>query len=79
VSVPLELVTQKTSVSALNASALNPSIAWQFEVQGGTLRLNADLRGLQLAMVTLEGGAIKVDLALPSYACAVDYNILGNW
>ncbi len=59
--------------------ALNPSIAWQFEVQGGTLRLNADLRGLQLAMVTLEGGAIKVDLALPSYACAVDYNILGNW
>jgi hypothetical protein len=35
--------------------ALNLSIAWQFEVQGGTWRLDADLRGLQLTMVTFGG------------------------
>ena len=58
--------------------ALNPSIAWQFEVQGGTLRLNADLRGLQLAMVTLEGGAIKVDLALPRPSGTVPIRIRGG-
>jgi uncharacterized membrane protein len=58
--------------------ALNPSIAWQVEVQGGTLRLNADLRGLQLTMVTLEGGAIKVDLALPRPSGTVPIRIRGG-
>jgi hypothetical protein len=58
--------------------ALNPSIAWQFEVQGGTWRLDADLRGLQLTMVTLEGGASKVDLALPRPSGTVPIRIRGG-
>jgi uncharacterized membrane protein len=58
--------------------ALNPSIAWQFEVHGGTFRLNADLRGLQLTMVALEGGAIKVDLALPRPSGTVPIRIAGG-
>ena len=58
--------------------ALNPSIAWQFEVQGGSLRLNADLRGLRLTRVTLEGGAIKVDLALPRPSGTVPIQIRGG-
>ena len=58
--------------------ALNPSIAWQFEVHGGTLRLKADLRGLQLTMVTLEGGAVKVDLALPRPSGTVPIRIRGG-
>jgi hypothetical protein len=58
--------------------ALNPSIVWQFEVQGGTLRLNADLRGLQLSMVTLAGGASRVDLALPRPSGTVPIRIRGG-
>jgi hypothetical protein len=58
--------------------ALNPSISWQFEVQGGSFRLNADLRGLQLTTVTLEGGAIKVDLALPRPSGTVPIRIRGG-
>jgi uncharacterized membrane protein len=45
--------------------ALNDSIPWEFEVQGGTWRLTADLRGLQLSMVKLDGGSNKVNLRLP--------------
>jgi uncharacterized membrane protein len=58
--------------------ALNPSVAWQLEVQGGTWRLNADLRGLQLTTVTLRGGAIKVDLALPRPSGTVPIRIRGG-
>ena len=45
--------------------ALNDSIPWDFEVQDGAWRLTADLRSLQLSMVTLDGGANKVTLRLP--------------
>jgi hypothetical protein len=45
--------------------ALNASIPWEFRVQLGAWRLTADLRDLQLSMVTFEGGANKVDLRLP--------------
>jgi uncharacterized membrane protein len=45
--------------------ALNGSIPWEFEVQEGAWRLTADLRDLQLSMLTFEGGANKVDLRLP--------------
>jgi uncharacterized membrane protein len=45
--------------------ALNPSIPWEFQVQEGAWRLTADLRDLQLSMVTFEGGASNVDLHLP--------------
>jgi uncharacterized membrane protein len=44
--------------------ALNASIPWEFEVHGAW-RLTADLRDLQLSMVTFEGGASNVDLRLP--------------
>jgi hypothetical protein len=44
--------------------ALNASIPWEFEVHGAW-RMNADLRDLQLSMVTFEGGASNVALRLP--------------
>jgi uncharacterized membrane protein len=44
---------------------LNASIPWEFEVQEGAWRLTADLRGIELSMVALEGGASNVHLHLP--------------
>lgn len=58
--------------------ALNASIPWQFGCQGGAWRLTADLRGLQLTMVTLEGGASKVDLRLPRPSGTVPIRIRGG-
>lgn len=45
--------------------ALNTSIPWQFEFGGGAWRLSADLTGLQVTTVTVDGGADKVELRLP--------------
>lgn len=58
--------------------ALNDSIPWEFEVQGGTWRLTADLRGLQLSMIKLEGGANKVNLRLPHPTGTVPIHFVGG-
>lgn len=58
--------------------ALNDSIPWEFEVQDGAWRLTADLRGIQLSRVTLEGGASKVDLRLPHPSGTVPIHIGGG-
>ncbi len=58
--------------------ALNASIPWELEVQGGAWRLTADLTGLQLAAVTLERGANKVSLRLPHPTGTVPIHIGGG-
>ena len=45
--------------------ALNKSIPWDFDVRGGAWRLTADLRDLRLSMVTVDGGANRVNVRLP--------------
>lgn len=58
--------------------ALNDSIPWEVEVLGGTWRLTADLRGLRLSMVKLEGGANKVNLRLPYPTGTVPIHFVGG-
>jgi uncharacterized membrane protein len=58
--------------------ALNDSIPWEIEVQGGAWRLTCDLRGLRLSMVTLEGGAGKVELHLPHPSGTVPIHFAGG-
>ena len=58
--------------------ALNDSIPWEFEVQGGAWRLTADLRGLQPSMVKLEGGANRVNLRLPHPTGTVPIHFTGG-
>ncbi len=58
--------------------ALNTSIPWHFEIQHGAWRLTADLRDIELAMLTLEGGASKVDLRLPHPSGTVPIHIGGG-
>jgi TMEM175 potassium channel family protein len=57
---------------------LNDSIPWEIVVQGGAWRLTCDLRGLRLSMVTLEGGAGKVELHLPHPSGAVPIHFAGG-
>ncbi len=57
---------------------LNESIPWEIEVQGGAWRLTCDLRGLRLSMVTLEGGAGKVELHLPHPSGHVPIHFAGG-
>ena len=45
--------------------ALNSSIPWELEVEGGAWRLTADLRGLKLSRISFGGAATKVNLRLP--------------
>jgi uncharacterized membrane protein len=58
--------------------ALNTSIPWQLEVQGGASRLTADLTGLQVTSVTLDGGAYRIDLSLPRPTGTVPVRIRGG-
>ncbi len=58
--------------------ALNDSIPWEFEVQVAAWRLTADLRGLKLTKVGLEGGANRVNLRLPRPSGTVPIHIGGG-
>jgi hypothetical protein len=58
--------------------ALNASIPWKIEVQGGAWRFTADLRDLRLSRVTLEGGASNVNLRLPHPSGTVPIRIGGG-
>lgn len=57
---------------------LNPRIPWDVEVRGGASRLLADLRGLRLGSLVLEGGASRVEIRLPAPAEVVRVAILGG-
>lgn len=58
--------------------ALNTSIPWDIEFHGGASRLTADLRGLRLGSLDLDGGASRVEIWLPAPAGAVRIAILGG-
>jgi len=57
---------------------LNAQIPWKIEVRGGVSRLLADLRGLRLGSLRLEGGASRIELALPAPSDTVAVLILGG-
>src|SRR5262249_54570721 len=45
--------------------ALNTNIPWQIEIRGGAAEVNADLRGLDLAELSVSSGMSSVELKLP--------------
>lgn len=57
---------------------LNASVAWQVEVRGGGSRLLADLRSLRLGSLRLEGGAGRLEVALPEPSGTVTVAVLGG-
>ena len=57
---------------------LNARIPWDIEVRSGASRLLADLRGLRLGSLNLEGGAGRVEVVLPTPTSTVAVVILGG-
>lgn len=57
---------------------LNARIPWGIEVRGGASRLVTDLSELRLGSLSLEGGASRVEVALPAPSGAVAVVILGG-
>jgi hypothetical protein len=57
---------------------LNAQIPWDIEVRGGVSRLLADLRGLRLGSLRLEGGASRIEVVLPAPSDTVAVLILGG-
>lgn len=58
--------------------ALNSSIPWDIEVRGGASRLVADLRGLRLGSLTVDGGASRLEVILPAPSGSVTVLIDGG-
>ena len=58
--------------------ALNARIPWDVEVRGGASGLVADLHGLRLGSLELDGGASRLVLLLPAPAGSVTVAILGG-
>ena len=57
---------------------LNSSIPWDIEVRGGASRLVADLRGLRLGSLRVDGGASRLEVVLPAPSGTVTVLILGG-
>lgn len=58
--------------------ALNTRIPWDIEVRGGASGLVADLHGLRLGSLNLDGGASRVEVVLPAPSGTVSVVILGG-
>jgi len=58
--------------------ALNAGIPWDVEVRGGASRLLADLRGLRLGSLKVDGGASRLEVVLPAPSGVVTMVILGG-
>jgi hypothetical protein len=58
--------------------ALNAGIPWDVEVRGGASRLLADLSGLRLGSLSVEGGASRLEVVLPAPSGTVTVLILGG-
>jgi hypothetical protein len=58
--------------------ALNARIPWEIEVRGGASRLVADLRGLRLGSLSVDGGASRLEILLPVPSGTVTILILGG-
>ena len=57
---------------------LNASIPWDVEVRGGASRLLADLSGLCLGSLKVDGGASRLEVVLPAPSGIVTMVILGG-
>jgi hypothetical protein len=57
---------------------LNACIPWDVEIRSGASRLVADLRGLRLVSLGLDGGAGRLDVMLPAPSGDVAMVILGG-
>jgi hypothetical protein len=57
---------------------LNARIPWDIEVRGGASRLVADLRGLRLGALSVNGGASRLEVVLPAPSGTVVVVILGG-
>jgi hypothetical protein len=58
--------------------ALNAGIPWDVEVRGSASRLTADLSGLRLESLKVEGGASRLKVVLPAPWGIVNVVILGG-
>ena len=58
--------------------ALNARIPWDVEIRGGASRLVADLRGLRLVSLKVDGGASRLELSLPAPSGTVAVVVLGG-
>ena len=58
--------------------ALNAGIPWDVEVRGGASRLLADLSGLRLGSLSVDGGASRLEVVLPALPGTVSVIILGG-
>jgi hypothetical protein len=58
--------------------ALNAGIPWDVEVRGGASRLLADLSGLRLGSLKVDGGASRLEVVLPAPSGIVTVVILGG-
>ena len=58
--------------------ALNVGIPWDVEVCGGASRLLADLSGLRLGSLKVDGGATRLEVVLPAPSSVVTMVILGG-
>ncbi len=57
---------------------LNASIPWDVEVRGGASRLVADLSGLRLGSLSVDGGASRLEVVLPASSGTAAVVILGG-
>jgi hypothetical protein len=57
---------------------LNARIPWEIEVRGGASRLVADLRELRIGSLSLNGGASRLEMVLPTPAGTMLVIILGG-
>jgi len=57
---------------------LNATIPWEVSVRGGAAQLTADLRGLQLTALEVQGGASALDLTLPTAIGTVPIQLTGG-
>jgi hypothetical protein len=58
--------------------ALNPGVPWAIRFGHGVSRLSADLRGLELRSLQIDGGASDIELVLPEPKGAVSIRIRGG-
>jgi hypothetical protein len=58
--------------------ALNVRVPWDVEIRGGASRLLADLRGLRLGSLRLEGGSSRIEVMLPATLDTIAVLILGG-
>ena len=57
---------------------LNPQVPWEVSLKGGMWKLTADLRGLELRSLDVDGGASDVQMWLPAPAGVVPIRISGG-